>query len=207
MQIFFHSNSSIGNISFRKGLRKKDFNDTKQHTHTILHFSFNMHTTNLWTWDIDTRICSGMLRFDNLRNNINILIYFLYFGLVLHMTKKVFSVSSEPLSNIYFLHSVPHLSLKYIYHLPVEHFQHQWLKNVSGFFRTIFGNFTVIHTPSIYFPLSSRFMCWDYLFMVSSDIFNQTSLMEEGISLASSCLLCSACQFVLTDLYIWSLFP
>lgn len=122
------------------------------------------------------------------------------------MTNKVFSVSCEPLSHIYFIHSVPHLSLRYLYHLSVKHFQHLWLKNIFAFFRTTFGNFTVILTPSVYFALSSRFMCWDYLFMVSSDIFDQASLVEEGISLASSCLLCFAYQFVITDLYTRSLF-
>lgn len=122
------------------------------------------------------------------------------------MTNKVFSVSYESLSHIYFIHSVPHLSLRYFYHLSVKHFQHLWLKNIFAFSRTTFGNFTVSLTPSIYFPLSSRFMCWDYLFIVSSDIFNQASLVEEGISLASSCLLCFAYQFVVTDLYTRSLF-
>lgn len=131
-----------------------------------------------------------MLWFDNLWNNINILILFLYFILVLHRTSEEFSVSSKPLSNIYFLHFLPHLSLRYLYHLPMKLFQNLWLQNISRIFRIIFGNFTVILIPSIYFPLSFRFVCWDYLFMVSSDIFDQTPLMKEGISLASSCLLC-----------------
>lgn len=130
-----------------------------------------------------------MLWFDNLWNNTNILILFLYFILVLHRTSEKFSVSSKPLSNIYFLHFLPQQSLRYLY-LPMKLFQDLWLQNISGIFRIIFGNFTVILILSIYFPLSFRFVCRDYLFMVSSDIFDQTPLMKEGISLASSCLLC-----------------
>lgn len=81
-----------------------------------------------------------MLRYDPLGKNINILISFLYFILVLHMTCKAVSVFSEPLRSIYFLHSIPHLSLRYLYHLSVKLFQHLWQKNISGFFRATFGN-------------------------------------------------------------------